>query len=444
MESKQDIADSEPRARLTDVDGCPPVLIADATWIGTLAAARDLSTHGVKVTLASDRWVTPARSSRHVARTVSCPSSRDAARFLAWLLRFGAAQPGHVLYPTSDDVAWLVAAHRDALSRWFHLYTPPIESLVRLLDKMRLIEDARAAGLDVPETIVPCDEYDVERSGRELSFPLYVKPRAHLFGRGGGKGIRVDHHAALLPSWQAQRCAAKFDADVLDRVPDLCLPMLQSFVFSSERIYTVDGFVDETGELYASLACVKLLQRPRGSGPGIIFESAEIDPEVNQGLRRLFLATGFRGVFDAEFIECDSRKLLIDINPRFYNHMAFETDRRLHLPWLAYLAATRNQEALKEEVEKAKRAQVPHRVYVHRLQTTLLLAAQRLARTMSNEDRLRWHRWILDNRGSAMDPVLAVDETAPGIAEAVMETLNFIRHPRSYLRGLWQAPNAGQ
>ena len=79
---------------------------ADATWYGTLAAARDLGAHGVTVTLASDIWVAPERWSRHVARTISCPSSKDPARFLAWLPHFGAARPGHVLYPTSDEVAW--------------------------------------------------------------------------------------------------------------------------------------------------------------------------------------------------------------------------------------------------------------------------------------------------------------------------------------------------
>src|ERR1700726_4021925 len=44
---------------------------------------------------------------------------------------------------------------------------------------------------------------------------------------------------------------------------------------STERIYTVDGFTGETGEFCTSLACVKMLQCPRGSGPGIIFERAE-------------------------------------------------------------------------------------------------------------------------------------------------------------------------
>src|SRR5262245_62038300 len=115
---------------MDSIEHRPKALLADASWYGTLAAARDLGARGVAVTLASDSWIAPARWSRHIARTVSCPSSKDAARFLAWLLRFGAEQPGHILYPTGDDVAWLVAAHSEALSRSFRLYAPPIESLV--------------------------------------------------------------------------------------------------------------------------------------------------------------------------------------------------------------------------------------------------------------------------------------------------------------------------
>jgi D-aspartate ligase len=418
----------------------PDALLADSTWYGTLAAARDLGAHGVTVTLARDSWVAPARWSRHVSRTMPCPQSKDAKRFLAWLLQFGATEPGQVLCPTSDEVAWLIAAHHKELSRLFRLYVPPIDSLVRLLDKSRLARDASSVGLDVPDTCVPRDESDVERSGRALAFPLYVKPRAQVFGRGVGKGMRVENAAALLPCWRAQLRSAKYETEVLDLVADLSMPMLQSYI-PAERVYTMDGFVDETGELYVALACVKVLQRPRGSGPGIIFEHAEIDTAVYQGLRRLFQATGFRGVFDAEFAEYGTRKLLFDINPRFYNHMAFETDRGLHLPWLAYLAAIGEWDVLRGEVEKTKAASVVPRAYIHRLPTALLLAAQRLARTMSNEDRLRWRHWISQNSGSVTDPARAVDDPIPGVAEVVMEAAALLRHPRAYLRGLSSAPN---
>jgi D-aspartate ligase len=420
--------------RLTSM--APPALFADATWYGTLAAVRNLGARSVTVTLASDSWIAPARWSRYAARTVSCPSSKDAARFLAWLLRFGADEPGHVLYPTSDEVAWLVAGHSESLSRCFRLYTPPIETLVRLLDKKRLVDDARAVGLDVPETLVPQDASEVEDSSRKLAFPLFVKPRTQMFGRSLRKGTRVEKPVELLPTWLAQRREAKYDAEVLRRIPDLHLPMIQSWT-TTERVYTVDGFVDEAGELYTSLACVKLLQRPRGSGPGIIFEHAEIDPAIDLALQRLFRTTGFFGVFDAEFMEYGTRKILIDINPRFYNHMAFEIERGLHLPWLAYLAANHDREALRAEVERAKGTRVLRGAYVHRFPTALLLAAHRLAGGMPEKDQVRWRRWVSAHLRSSTDPARAVDDTTPAVAEVFMEALAFMRHPRSYLRNLW-------
>src|SRR5262249_43614758 len=379
-------------------NAAPKALLADAAWYGTLAALRDLNAHGIAVTLASDSWLAPARWSRHVSRTVSCPPTKDAAAFLEWLQRSGVAHPGHFLYPTSDEVAWLVASHSDELSRYYRLYSPPIQSLVRLLDKARLLEDAKAAGLDVPETVVPRNAADAERCGRTLGFPLFVKPRAQVFRLDFSKGVRVNNRSELVSAWCRPLGCTTYTAEVVKHVPDIHLLMLQSWISGSERIYTVDGFVDETGKLASSLGCMKILQLPRGSGAGIIFEHAEIDPDIDEGLRRLFRNTGFYGVFDAEFLEVGGRKLLIDINPRYYNHMAFENERGLHLPWLTYLAATGDFETLKMELAKSKSvsrsASMSRRAYVHSLRANLLLRVQRLAGKMSAEDGDHWRRRI--------------------------------------------------
>jgi D-aspartate ligase len=417
----------------------PQVLIADAKWYGTLAAVQNLGAHGIAVTLASDSLVAPSRWSRYVARTVACPSSKNASEFLAWLLRFGRQNPGYVFYPTSDEIAWLIAAHSDALSQVFRLYAPSIESIVRLLDKARLMEDARAAGLDVPESRVARNASVVEETGRAVGFPLYLKPRAQVFG-SVGKGVCVETPDALLRAWLAQYAEAAYEAEVLHRVPDIRFPVLQSSFSARERIYTVDGFVDETGELYASLACVKTLQRPRGSGAGIVFEHAETDNSIDRGLRNLFRTIGYHGVFDVEFIECGGRKLLIDVNPRFYNHMAFETDRGLPLAWLAYLAAIGDRENLRSEINKATAVAIQPRTYVHSLPAALLLATQRLTRRMSREDHVRWRRWMSKQRGFSVDPARAAGDLGPAVAEFALEALSFVQHPRSYLRGLSKAP----
>lgn len=419
----------------------PRVLLADATWYGTLAALRNLGLHGVPVTLASDSLMAPARWSRHVTQVHSCPSTKNADRFLDWLLRFGANNPGHVLYPTSDETAWLASANSDVLSDYFQLYAPPARSLLRLLDKACLAEEARAAGLDVPECRFPRDEAEAATLANEIGFPIYVKPRAQLFGTGLGKGECTRNLSELRLAWCAQRDRCSYKTAVLKEVPDLSLPMLQRAVTGSERIYTVDGFVDATGELYVSLACVKLLQRPRGSGPGIIFEHAESNWTVDAGLKRLFQNTGYFGVFDAEFLECGEQMLLVDINPRFYNHMAFEIDRGLPLPWLAYLAATRDWDILRQEVSRAQLCQPKCRRYVDRLSTTLLLATQRLKGAMSIEDQTRWGSYLNDCDASTAEPARAPNDPGPAIAEIAMEAFAFARHPRAYLKGLWRSPS---
>jgi len=414
----------------------PPALLVDATWYGTLAAARNLSKHGVSITLACDAFVAPARFSRHVTQTVSCPSSKNAIRLLAWLRSFGKEHPGHVLYPTSDGVAWLISAHAEELSRWYYLYSPPLESLVRLLDKARLVADARAAGLDVPETLVPENDTEVEQAGQRLGFPLFIKPRSQVFGVDLGKGVRVERASELVGVWRTQRDTAQYSDKILDLIPNLSLPLVQASCGTTERIYTVDGFVNEKGDAYATLACVKLLQRPRRSGAGIIFERAEIDPSIHDGLRRLFKRTGFYGVFDAEFIESEGRKLLIDINPRFYNHMAFEVDLGLHFPWLVYLGATGNREALRDALDQSLAVTLGPRAYVHGIATTLMLRAQALTQAMPAEDRLRWRRWIAENNGYVTDPTRSAEDPLPALAEVVMELVSFAHHPRSYLRNL--------
>jgi hypothetical protein len=202
----------------------------------------------------------------------------------------------------------------------------------------------------------------------------------------------------------------------------------------------VDGFVDETGELFAALACTKILQRPRGWGPGVIFEHSPLVPDLAEGLRRLCIATGFHGVFDAEFVEAEGRRLFIDFNPRFYNHMAFETDRGLPLPWLAYLAARGDRERLRGAVAEAIATTPPERAYVHRLPTGVMLRLQRLAGNMTREEQSRWYRWLAAHRGRITDPAHMAGDRGPAIAAVAAELLQLIKHPRSYLRQLSERP----
>jgi predicted ATP-grasp superfamily ATP-dependent carboligase len=411
-------------------------LLTDATWWGTLAAARDLGGRGVPVTLASDAVVAPARWSRHVTQVVRCPSTAEPRRLLDWLVNFGRRSPGHVLYPTSDETAWLISANREALGRDFRLYAPSIEALVPLLDKLRLGTAARLAGLDAPAAWCPADEQELTRVAREAAFPIYIKPRALLFAAARSKGVRVDHPGQLAGAWRAWRRTTHHLPELTERIPGVEHPLLQATFPSAERVYTVDGFVADGGEDWASMGCVKILQRPRGSGVGLCFEDTPVPPEVAQGLLRLCRNVGFHGVFDAEFIDDDGRWRLIDVNPRFYNHMAFEVERGLALPWLAYLGALGERDALRAALADARNASGGPRAYLHRLPVRIMLRLQALAGTMSAEERARWRAWIARHEGRLTDPVRQRGDAWPALAEIAFEFLRFVRHPRSYVRAL--------
>ena len=98
---------------------------------------------------------TPMISTRAKPRTtvVPCQYSQPATsidegvpRFVAWLLEFGASNPGHVLFPASDELVWIFAEHKDALSKDFHLAVPSLDTVYRILNKRRLHEACAKVG----------------------------------------------------------------------------------------------------------------------------------------------------------------------------------------------------------------------------------------------------------------------------------------------------------
>src|SRR5262249_52020819 len=128
---------------MTTDSSCAPALLANSGFYGTLAATRFFGENGVPVYLADDDLFGVTRWSRHVARRIHGPSLSDTTRFVEWLLGVGAREPGIVLYPTSDDAAFLYALHRDALSAFYRMLSPPVGVMLEVLDKRRLYARAR-------------------------------------------------------------------------------------------------------------------------------------------------------------------------------------------------------------------------------------------------------------------------------------------------------------
>jgi predicted ATP-grasp superfamily ATP-dependent carboligase len=423
-----------PRAR---VEGRPSVLLFSAGFYGTLAAARCFGRNGIDVTVAAPAKLGPASWSRFVGRRVQCPPESQPEAFVAWLLDFGRREPlQHVLYPTSDELAWLVSVHREALSEFFHLYDPGVDAVYGLLNKRKLFEVGQTVGLRLPRTWFPESEADLEAVAREARFPVLLKPTTQILYSTHVKGHPVAEPAQLASEYSAfvqdgyAPMLVRFD-------PEVARPMVQEFhPEAAQGIYSLSGFVDETGELFEVRGAMKVLQRPRRLGVGVCFESAPVRADLAEGLQRLCGRVGYHGVFEVEFIQTKEDFLLIDFNPRYYGQMGFDIARGLPLPLLAYHAALGDREALLREVQAARAWRGRGEVFCNRIALEMLLNLQRLSGALPVDEARQWRRWLEDHRAVSVDPLIDSDDLVPTAMELAQILYGSARHPRSFLRSM--------
>lgn len=416
--------------------GQPSVLLTESSYLGTLAAVRSYGRAGISCIVASDSRLDTAGWSRHAGRRVRCPSYSNPAELLAWLLAFGARHPGHVLYAASDDTAWLYATHRTELSRYFRLYQPGVETMYGLLNKHRLMDIARAEGIAFPRMWFPRSEDDVRQIAETARFPVLFKPVTQILHGNHGKGVIVEHPRDLAGWYQALR-HQPYARDLREFDPDVTHPLIQEFQTEAlGGIYSISGFIDETGTLLGARASRKILQRPRRVGVGVCFESNELNPELIQTVVRICRRVGFYGAFEVEFIHSDDRYLMIDFNPRFYGQMAFDVARGLPIPLLAYYSALGDRQRVLELAEAAKRASHDSTVDVHcnRLEFEIMMWAQRIARKLSSKEVAAWRAWHGRHKHRMIDPILDSDDRKPFLVEFIRQVLDMALHPRSFLR----------
>jgi predicted ATP-grasp superfamily ATP-dependent carboligase len=413
------------------------VLLLGADYYGTLAAARCYGKSGIDVTMADESPRARGLYSRHVRRRLSHPPLSEPARLLDWLVDFGVAHPGTLLYPSNDHLAWLFAAHRERLSRVFLMFSPDEEVLIRLLDKERLHRACADVGIDVPETtMLDARASTTALDVGQLRWPVLIKPRTQVLLGSGIKGFIARDASELASGLARFHQLVRYGAMLAERHPEVTAPMAQEYLTAAEtNIVSVAGFVTRTGHIVCRSA-TKVLQRPRKVGIGLCFEARPVEEETKARLAALCQRVGYFGCFEAEFIADGGRRLLIDMNPRYYSQMGFEIARGLLLPMLVWHAARDAHDRLDEELSRAE-AWTPmgDEVYCHKTMLDLVLFVQSLSGQMSRGDVRRWRRWYEEHRAGATDAVREVDDQLPALVDMATWMKHFMRHPRHFVRG---------
>jgi predicted ATP-grasp superfamily ATP-dependent carboligase len=209
--------------------------------------------------------------------------------------------------------------------------------------------------------------------------------------------------------------------------------MVQEYLTAAETsIFSVSGFVDEKGEI-VSRSAMKVLQRPRKVGIGLCFEGRAPEEVLVQKLKALFQKVGYWGAFESEFIVDGDKRLLIDVNPRFYSQMGFDIARGLPLPMMVWHASRGDTTKVDEELARA-RAWKPSgdEAYCHKTMLDLVLTLQGLSGQMSRSDIRHWRDWYKEH--GVTDAVRDPEDKMPALVDAAAWVRHFAKHPRSFVR----------
>ena len=143
------------------------ILLGNANYYGTLAAVRSLGRAGIKVVTVDPSRICHGRFSRYSSQHLTCPAFEESRVWAEWLSQKARVGPRRAIYATSDAVSFALARYRDELSADFELYQPRLETIMSILDKGLLMQNAQAVGIETPPTWFPQNSAEAGKMAKD-------------------------------------------------------------------------------------------------------------------------------------------------------------------------------------------------------------------------------------------------------------------------------------
>jgi D-aspartate ligase len=326
-----------PAATSTMPRGAAPGALILGGAHGSLAVARSLGRHGIKVCFLTDDHPI-AQFSRYAGRrpararapTWPGPDDRNAA---SWLIEFAHQQglDGAVLLVGSDAEMRFVAQHHPELSKIFRLTTPPWETAQWAYDKRLTHARAQAIGIDCPWSRYPRDAQEI--AALDCRFPVILKPtvREGINAFTLAKAWRADDRDALASRY-AQAAALVGEASI---VLQEMIPGGGANQFSYAALW-------DRGEPVASLVARRSRQYPIDFGYTSTYVETVERADVEDAACRFLRSLDYDGLVEIEFKydTRDRRMKILDVNARIWTWIALGDLAGVDFPYLLWQQAT--------------------------------------------------------------------------------------------------------
>jgi predicted ATP-grasp superfamily ATP-dependent carboligase len=286
--------------------------VTDASDRGPLAGLRALGRAGL-TTVAVAQSGSAGLRSRYADAGVSAPdSSDDPAGFAESLAATVDELRPRVIYPGREEAIDAILDSPQCETLAPLLPYPRLEALAALRDKGALPDLAAEHGLSTPITLAegPPDDVIAEVGDR----PCAVKS---AMPGGAVELTRVARSAAEL-----DEILGGLDPSEHVVAQELC----------EGELVGVALVVDGDGELVARFQQTASRTWPLEAGASCNAVSVAPEDRLVERARRMVAATGFAGLAHLQFLDCDDRCVLIDVNPRFYGSMPLALKAGVNLP----------------------------------------------------------------------------------------------------------------
>src|SRR6266536_2432686 len=258
-----------------------PAAVIDVGWVNGLAAIRSLGRASIRVLAVDHRPSALGFRSRY-AEPYLCPDPHgDEARFIAYIRALGEV----VVFPTHDESLNVLGRHLSDLPVLAPF--PEWEVLERVQSKRSQLEQAEAAGVDIPRTCHPQSAVEARAAAMELGLPVLVKP---------------EHPVGFKQRFRRQA----FRCDSLPEVEDAYVraeefaPMVQELVpGGDDALYSVGSYLTRDGRALGVFCWWKLRQTPPGIGTCRVGEAVWV-PEVVDAALQLLRAFDYFGLSQVE------------------------------------------------------------------------------------------------------------------------------------------------
>jgi predicted ATP-grasp superfamily ATP-dependent carboligase len=367
------------------------ILITDGTERAALAAARALVAAGYEVHVAATRNWSLAGVSRGVRRCLlTTDPFADPSGYAAELGQVITDRGIRVLLPMTDVSIEAALEHRHLLPPEVVLPLPDLHTYRRASDKLQVLELARAAGFDVPETMV-LDCADQGDSWPVELFPAVIKPHRSVVtvdGKRRSLGVTFVRDSAECRRALALLPPAAFPVLLQRRVAGV-----------GEGLFALRW----EGRTVARFAHRRLREKPPAGGVSVYRESIAPDPRLVSAGERLLDALDWTGVamIECKWDSATGRHVIMEINGRFWGSVQLAIDAGIDFPVLLVRCAL--GDAPVESIETGYRIGVRSRWFWGDVDHLYL----RLTRSLA-----QLH--VPDNFGSRLDAVLRFLAVHPG------------------------------